>query len=56
MSKFKQNAKVFFTARKESGAGKITAILETARGLWYEVTRGTDGRKFKVRVSQLEAA
>jgi hypothetical protein len=53
---FKLKASVFFTARVESGAGRITNIIETARGIWYEVTRASDKRKFKVRAAQLEAA
>lgn len=51
---FKLNAKVLFKARVHTGAGKITDIIETARGAWYEVTRLGDSRKFKVRACNLE--
>lgn len=49
-----KGTKVFFKARKESGAGVLIAVLASKRGYWYQVQRTTDKELFKCRISQVE--
>lgn len=58
--KFRLGAKVTYRTHRpptSSGTGKIVDIVETQRGLWYEVqptaARGVDVKPVRVRVSGL---
>lgn len=54
---FKKNALVTYRRRSgATGTGKITAVQETGRGLWYEVTDTTSKTTGKFRAAQLSLA
>lgn len=52
---FKKNTRVAFTARKDSGEGKITAINETIKGPWYVVKADGTGKEYTLRAAHLKA-
>lgn len=51
---FKRGAAVRFFTRSRRGTGKIKAVRETGRGLWYDV-QTEDKEVISVRVSALTA-
>lgn len=55
---FKNGAKVRYTTPRgaQSGRGKIVDVIETARGLWYEVKDSETGATVRLRAANLELA
>jgi hypothetical protein len=54
----KRYAKVQYRTPRgtRSGRGKVIAIHETARGLWYEIKDDQSGETIRLRASGLQAA
>lgn len=49
---FKRGARVHFETRAKAGYGKIIAVRETGRGLWYDV-KADAGYSISVRAASL---
>lgn len=57
-STFKTGNKVYYRTPRgaQEGLGKIVQILESARGLWYEVKDSATGAVLRLRAASLELA
>ena len=53
LSKLKIGKRVNYKARTNSGAGKITDILNLANGAWVVISDKERGKEVKVRASQI---
>lgn len=56
MSQFKRGASVLYRTPRgaQEGAGKIVDIIQTLRGIWYEVKDRNTGAKVRLRAGSLE--
>lgn len=57
-SSFKKGATVHYETPRgtRSGTGKIRAVLESARGLWYEVVDSSTKAVVKLRAANIQLA
>ena len=56
MANLTKHKVVHYRTPARQGTAKITAVLETARGLWYEIKDTVSGDILKVRAAYLVLA